>query len=352
MSDESLDAFFTLSGETPEIPDEIERDQWGRPLILQPDGSRVAYTRASSLANNIENRFGLHKWDVRQVVRGMGLLEDVAAMAASLPSATGDKRKDGISNKALDEYADLAREAARVHKEANYGTAVHGFTAPGMRGNPHVPQRMQADVDSYWDQMDTYDLQVVASEVFIVNDTLKCAGTFDRLYWADGFGLVVGDEKTGKARIKSTLIQMSVYARGAVYDWNTGARYPIASLVDWNQLGFGQPAVDKINEDWTFFVHIPAGEGRTIFYKADQHKGWEAARVAAWVRDWNQLKEGLVWDAHNDLLAGRRERMAYEAILQCGSRDELIAVATAFRDVWTDRLTQLGREHMAGMSMP
>lgn len=337
MSQESIDAFFDLAHDDREVPADVERDRWGRPLIIQPDGSKKAYTRASSLAGYIENTSGLEKWKRRMLTRGMGLREDLAAMAAALPALTGDKKKDAITNAALDEYAEAAHVAADGYLAANYGTAVHGFTEPGMKGHPHIPERMQADVQSFWDVLELYGIRQVASECFVVNDRLRIAGTFDDLFWSPAYGLTIGDKKTGKRNLHKTLTQLAAYDDSVLYDWETGERRPIESLAGGNL---------TLNHAVALYVHIPAGEGRTEIYEMDLELGRRAMEHAAWVRDFHSQREGIVTPAHNRLLDGVRRQEVWELIMGATTREELIAIAQQYRDVWTDELTALGNSRL------
>src|SRR5690606_1726585 len=51
---------------------EANRDQWGRPKVMLPDGSReVGYRRASSYGAPLENDKMLVDWKLRQVARGV-----------------------------------------------------------------------------------------------------------------------------------------------------------------------------------------------------------------------------------------------------------------------------------------
>lgn len=343
MTDQtSIDAFFANDYERgPEIPDSVERDQWQRPLILQPDGSKVAYTRASTLAGYLENKKGLHTWDMRHVALGVGLDPDIAAKAASIQPLTGDRRKDALSNATLDECIEEARKVSGEHAGRDWGTAIHGFTEPGMEGNPHVPERMQADVDSYWEKMRRYNIRCVASEVFVVNDQLRVAGSFDDLYYCYQFGLTLGDKKTGRTKIHSHLIQLATYARSEVYDIDTGERRPIQSLVP------EEFASREINPRVGFYVHIAKGEGSTKFVGLNLERGWEAAQVAAAARDYQQQKEGLCFDADELLEQGAQTEAAWELIEGASSKVELAGIASTYRAVWTDRMTARGRQRIA-----
>jgi len=346
---DSLDAFWTLEGRTPDVPESIRRDRWGRPLIIGPDGVERAYTRMSTIAGKLDDKTGLETWKRRQAMRGVAIVPELAAMVASLPEKTGNRRKDELTSASWREYEGLAEEAARSHAKANWGTAFHGFTEPGMRGNPVVPEAIKADVDSYWERVDEYRVVLLASEVFVVNHELRIAGTFDDLYWIDGFGVVVGDKKSGKKKVKPTTIQMAGYANCEVYDPETGESRPLLSLVDWAMLGFdpANPPVPSVNKLWAFFVHAEHGTGVTTFYKADIDKGFKALRVAAWVRDFQSDNEGWVFDAHDEILRGQRQREAQEAMARATSVVDLSTIADSFADIWHDGLTAYGREVMA-----
>lgn len=338
----SLDTFFELDHQRDDgLPEGVERDQWGRPKIIQPDGSTVAYTRASTLAGYLENKSGLHTWDTRRIALGVGLDEDIAAMAASVQPFTGDKRKDRPTNETLDEVIERARTVAKEHEGRDWGTAVHGFTEPGQEGNPWVPERMQPDVDSYWEKMRDYNLSCQASEVFVVCDELKVAGTFDDLYYGYLHGLVVADKKTGRSKIHSHAIQIAVYSRSKVYDIDTGERRPLQSLVE------ERYASRAINQKWGYYVHIAKGEGRTSFNFLDLEIGWEAAKVAAAARDFQQTRSGIVFDGHEELARAARTELAWFSIENAGSLEELRAIAADYRDVWTDRMTGRGQARIA-----
>jgi hypothetical protein len=342
----SIDLFFSLDYEQPDAPEGVERDRYERPLILPPGGDKkIPYTRCSTLAGYVENKKGLHTWDMRHVAHGVGLDPDIAAKAASIQPLTGNRKKDRLSNETLDECIEEARKVAGEHKGRDWGTAVHGFTEPGQEGNPRVPERMQDDVDSYWGKMHEYGLRNVASEVFVVNHELRVAGTFDDLYYGYAFGLTLGDKKTGKAKIHSHLIQLATYSRSEVYDPETDTSAPIQSLVE------GDPAKYPINEKVGFWVHIPKGEGVTRFVGLNLEVGWEAAKNAARVRDFQQRKHDLTFDAHEQLLHGARTEAAWEALNGATVLEEFSGIANHYRDVWTPRMTEFGQRRITELGL-
>lgn len=345
--------FFKLAYDDEEVPERVERDRWDRPLIATPEGDVVPYTRMSTLSDYISNKSGLAIWQQRQIVRGMGLREDLGWMAGALPALTDDKRKDGPTSARLSEIAQEAMVAAGAEKKANWGTAVHGFTEPGME-NAVVPAAMQADVRSYWDRIKETALIPIASEVFVVCDELEAAGTFDDLYWSWHYGLIVGDKKSGRQNMHATLIQLAGYANGKVYDPETGQRTSLQELLpDWlrdeaiRRIGRGENQQTMVNLDHALYVHIPKEQGVTEFYEADIRLGYEAAQHAAWVGKYNKRKD-LVSDANDHLLEGVAAAQADAArfLVKCINRDQMMRVATEFKSVWTDELRAIGIEHL------
>ena len=250
--------------------DPIQRDRYGRPMLL-PKGSkeRVPYTRASTLSGYITDFTGLHIWEKRLLAKGLGEREDLAALVCSLPPLTGDKKADRVTNKQLDEVIDLALEVGGCHVKANYGTAIHAFTDP--ENDRPVPERMVGDVESF----KKLGLDIVSTEVFCANDDLMCAGSFDHLISRRELGIVVGDKKTGQFKPHEAAIQLAVYANSDGYDPETDTRFDLGVT----------------NREVGLLLHIPAGEKRTDIYKLDLVAGLQAARVAAWVREWRTRKD-------------------------------------------------------------
>ncbi len=74
---------------------------------------------------------------------------------------------------------------------------------------------------------------------------------------------------------------MAMYAHGALYDFATGTRHPL----------------DMIDKTIALMVHLPAGTGTCTIYQIDIAAGWEAALLAAKVRDWRKAKPATPWAA-------------------------------------------------------
>jgi hypothetical protein len=270
------------------------RDRWGRPLLVPPGGGeRKPYTRMSTLANYVSDQSGLATWEKRLLARGLAEREDLAAMVAALPSCEADKRdkktltatekrEDKAINAKLDDYIEQALEHAGRSFKANHGTAIHGFTDPGSDLTA-VPDRMKADVRSWLQWLERYGIEILATEVFVVNEALQAAGSFDHLARIPSVGIVVLDKKTGVVDGKDLAfaVQLSGYAHAEVYDLDTDERRPLESLTDG----------ERINRDLGVVAHIPLGAGTTEPYLIDLRRGLHCARLATHVRQARSLPD-------------------------------------------------------------
>jgi hypothetical protein len=247
---------------------EVRRDRWGRPLILQPDGSTEPYTRPSTLAKTLSDSSALTQWAQRRTAWGVATRADLVALAATA---------DGPDDRGrLTEVVGAAMEAAASGAGARMGTAIHSATEAFDTGGitlADLPDVVRAQVEVYaalTARLDTLDV-----ELFVVNDTVKVAGTTDRLFRLPDGRVVVGDLKTSSASAPKYAalewaIQLACYAGGARYDTVTGERTLLHADLD--------PTVGLV-------VHVPAGDvDQAAIYTVNLTWGAEAARLAARVR--------------------------------------------------------------------
>lgn len=163
----------------------IARDRYGRPLVTPPGGGKpMAYTRATTIAGILDDRYNLELWKLRQVASGLSRRRDLVALAAaqSTAYATAVERENAEDEKAakraLDKICGDAMDAAASGAAANLGSALHQFIDEINQGRePVIPADLRNDVDAYRNVMRDWD--VVASEQFLVLDELKVAGTAD-----------------------------------------------------------------------------------------------------------------------------------------------------------------------------
>lgn len=271
--------------------DPLKRDRYGRPLLIPAaGGERVAYTRMSTLAGYLTDDFGLGIWTQRLLALGMSYREDLCAMVASLPplndahcskkTLTKAQREQDRDTKAkLDEYIDAALEAAGRNYKANMGTAIHSFVERGT--SDLAPERIKPDIESCLREFDLRGIEVICSELFVANDALLAAGSFDHIVRHPLYGIVGADVKTGEVDGKGMAFatQIRGYMGGELYDPETDRREPLES----------RTGGEAINRDVGLLLHVPLGGGRTEIFTLDLTCGFE--RLAVNVRTARAMKD-------------------------------------------------------------
>ena len=253
------------------LPEEIKRDQWGRPLIVPPGGGKPkGYTRISTLCKALDDGSnpGLPQWYGRMTALGVARRPDLQAQAAVLTPEEEDKQE-------LNKLVDEAMAAAGSTRARNLGTAFHRLAeiADKPGGDlSNIPPAMLVDLDAYMQA--TADLEVIAAEQFVVVDQVEAAGTFDRLVRMPDGRVVIADIKTGKDTNKYPLnvaVQCGLYAHGQRYNPSTGERSPL---------------VENIDRETGLLIHLPAGSGKCTVYELDIRSAMAAAQVAVTIRKW------------------------------------------------------------------
>ena len=251
----------------------IQRDRYGRPLIIPPDGSKpVAYTRATTIAETTDDRYNLEKWKMRQVAVG---LADRPDLLLAVTAHRHDKTE-------LDRLCQQALEASKSSAGATTGTAIHALTEVLDRGEdlPVIPEPAQADLAAYQQATDRFN--VIAIEQFLVVDEHKIGGTADRIIEWDGRRYIL-DLKTGSTvsySMGAIAQQLAIYSRGLAYDPSDGTRTPI-----------------DVDQDLAIVAHLPAGQGVCHLHKVNIDHGWEAALLSLRVRAYRKhARNGLSQD--------------------------------------------------------
>lgn len=252
------------------------------PRGLETSGIRSSYSRASGLAEHIENQAHIHRWEMRYLAKAMGQNEDLAALAAVERYSTGvsdavQGYEKSQSGRNLDEIIARALDRVRIHEKADRGTAIHGATEPGA----------PVGVERHWPAVQAFEeinrrecIELVATEVFTACDPIMSAGTFDHLVRIPGHPLfsnpwgnplyVVADKKTGRFSPFEWAIQISSYANGEPYNLETDERP-------------GWPG--DVCKEWGLVWQIDPDTSEVKLWVIDIAFGWEMAQVAAKVRD-------------------------------------------------------------------
>lgn len=254
----------------------IERDKWGRYRIPDPETGKIrSWTRATTMAGTLADRFGLEQWSKRNVVLGLGTRADLYAQAAS---CTPDDKDT------LNRIVEQAEEASKSKAGANLGTALHRFTERLDAGEQvSVPDPWAADVAAYRQTMTAAGVAVVDGwlERVLVIPQIGCAGTCDRLVNAMGWRLPrIGDLKTGQDVLRYSMVeialQLAIYAHAT--HWYDPATRRLHEM----------PAVDLAR---ALVMHLPVGQGVCHLYEVDIDAGWNAVELAVAVREWRKRKD-------------------------------------------------------------
>lgn len=255
----------------------IERDRWGRPLIIPPGGGEpIVYVRVSTMAKALDDLNNLMLWKQRKTAQGLLVRPDLITRLAGL-LANGDPDDDYDVKRAVDAVCREATEAAGASSGASSGTGLHALTEAVDRGDEplFVPEADRVRLDAY--RMATRELRPLDAEVFVVNDALGVAGSFDRTWLCPDERVRVGDLKTGKSEPDyplATAMQLAMYAHGKRYNPDTGERTPID---------------DRLDNTTGLLIHLPATGGCRVV-PLDLELGWVAANLAAQVYQLRKLR--------------------------------------------------------------
>jgi hypothetical protein len=244
----------------------IERDRWGRPLIVPPGGgSPVAYVRVSTMAKALDDLSGLMAWKQRKTAEGLLIRPDLLTrVAGSLALGSSDQPDVKAS---LNRICNDALEAAGGSSGASAGTGLHELTQAIDRGDEplFVPSDDQPRLDAY--RIATRDLVALEAETFVVDDVNHVAGSFDRLWRCPDGRVRVGDLKTGANEDRfplATAMQIAIYANARRYDPDTHARSDL------------HPDLDTTTG---LLIHLPPQGGCRVI-PLDLERGAYAARLA------------------------------------------------------------------------
>jgi hypothetical protein len=297
------------------------RDNYQRPMLIpRGEKDRKGYRRASSFADIVDSKIGIHKWEMRGLARAMAQADDMRLLAAGETYNTGFDMTDIGENKASGARLDsiIARALDRIgwSQKSDFGTAVHSFFDPA---NPNpVPEELKPFVDGYFERLANDGIEILSVEQFVACDEVMSAGTFDALVHHPDYGVVVGDGKTGK-RSRGFVSQISIYNHAELYDIDTDRRAPIHADLN--------PKVG--------LVFDVKADGTNI-YEVDTAKGWDITKALYLVHE----------DFNMKLMKKLPRRVGasiVDKIAQATTLDELNKVWEATSTGWTDREIQAAK---------
>ncbi len=309
-------------------PPAIDRDRYGRPLVVPPTGGKpVPYSRCTSFIDVIEDKFKLTQWKQRMVALGL------ASRPALLLSVNAHREdKD-----ALNRICDDAREAAAANDAATTGTALHALTELIDRGQElpvGLPDDVLASLDAYREA--TKDLKAVHIERFMVLDSLQIGGTPDRVvkYKSKTY---IADVKTGTIELGALKIasQLAVYARSHLYDVTTHER--------------SEHGADLKRG---IIIHLPAGTATCTLHWVDLEAGWQGVITARDVRERRKATfKTLTEPFEAPPFEPKSPADEIRAYIAAATTPEAVrGLWATYEAVWTDDLTTIARERVAELS--
>lgn len=253
---------------TPEPRPDFKRDGRKRPLIMQPNGKRLAYTRCTTYVGAPEDLYNVHQWEKRQVSLGLAARPD---LVQSVAANRTDKDE-------LNRIADLAKEAAGASAAARRGSNIHAFSElvdQGLDLPPGLDNATLTSLAAYRDAMAPFKVNEI--EVPLVNDPSKVAGTADRVITYRG-NRYIADLKTGSTVELGTgkiAGQLAMYAHSRPYD-----------VVAEKRLDHHGASVL-----WGLVIHLPADKPGTVaLHWIDLDAGWRWCQLAGVTREFRSMK--------------------------------------------------------------
>ena len=260
-------------------PTEPPRDRYKHYLIAPRDGGKAkAYTRATTVAEVLDDRYNLELWKMRQVAVGLTRRNDLLLKVAA----------DENDKKTVNAACQEAMDAAAAGAAANTGTALHRILERVDCGEltlAEVPELFADVVERYRSALDAAGVEVVADacERIHVLDGLAepLAGMADRHVIVGG-QRYIADIKTGSGidyGAGGFAVQLAIYAHAtSLYDYVTETHAE-------------PPPLDR---ERGLIIHVPAAGGDVTLHWLDIAAGREALDHALWARSWRKRKGLLV----------------------------------------------------------
>lgn len=252
------------------------------------------WTRVTTIANTLKDRYALEQWAQRNTVLGLGAREDLYALAASAKPDDKD---------ALNQIVNQAQEAAKARSGANLGTALHKLTERIDTGEQlDVPEAWRPDIDAYCQTLADHSVRIHSEwiERIVVIPEMGAAGTLDRLVTVGSdLTFKVADLKTGSSAadyVNETALQLALYAN-ATHVWRGTAddierdQYGRYLLPDPDDNPRAYDPMPPVDDKTALLIHLPVGSGECNLYEVDIKSGIVAAGYAQWVRAWRKRRD-------------------------------------------------------------
>lgn len=275
-------------------PQEVRRSKDGRPYIYDFDkGKEVCWPRATSFIDVLDDKSALAKWGERMALMGLRndqscrrelmALEPIPPLVESPTTEQVQEHEELLDEEKslLNKLVSRAKQVAGSSVRADLGTHVHQLTEvidSGGRVPATTPPALVRDLEAYTAALERFGLEPVEQEVFVANDHVKAAGTFDRIVdWTrpDGTTVrVISDLKTGRVDYAQgkLAMQLALYANAK--------RYDPSNPTERGDL--------DVSTEVGLIVHLPVGQAECKVYSVDLELGWRGVLLAEQVRQWRR----------------------------------------------------------------
>lgn len=287
----------------------VPRNGLGQPQIWLPDGSRrVSYGRPSGAGSVLDDKENLFPWQRGRVAIGASQDDRPLQKLRDFAYRGGDF--DSPDGKDLAKLA--GTELFKVgggEDKADRGTILHDLTelidlGAKVEDLGFIPEQYVPLLNAYADAMsaaaDEFDLRVVATELFGVNDHLRLAGTMDRVLWFKAPGwesarLIIGDGKSsGSLEYSMGKFAMQIHAYSGMSQYD-----PAAALakVDDHGLGVGREplAVDQdcepiqVDRSLGLVIWFRSGGNRVEIVPIPLEEAAVGFELAAGIKEWRNM---------------------------------------------------------------
>src|SRR6187431_478606 len=258
-------AFFGAGGTRGGDPERVN----GRYKFVDPFGNTVSAMTASNFGFPLADQYGLNKWRMRELVKGIAQRQDLIALLSVL---------DRDSKGKVDEIIDTALSVAGTSAAANQGTAIHEALRLADMGLPY-PEMFEPFVASYRSELARFGLTVGLIEATVYNPGLNSRGDLDRTFIeADGTHVIGDIKSTGHLEdaAHEISVQLKVYQSATHYRDDKGA---------WHAVPRGK---HPLRDDYAIIVHVDREHATVTLYRVDLWIGSRGANLAEQVRQWRK----------------------------------------------------------------
>lgn len=258
-------AFFAGGGTRAGDPERVK----GRYKFVDPFGNTVSAMTASNYGFPLADQYGLNKWKMRELVKGIAQRQDLIALLSVLDP--GSKGK-------IDEIIDTALQVAGTSVEANKGTAIHEALRLADMGLPYPPM-FEPFVSSYRAELQRFGLTVGLIEATVYSPGLNARGDLDRTFIESDGSHVLGDVKSTEHledQAHEISVQMAVYQSATHYRDDKGG---------WHVIPRGK---HPLRDDYAIIVHVDREHATVTLYRLDLWIGKRGANLAEQVRQWRK----------------------------------------------------------------